>query len=166
MKIDSLKFLKIRTEKHPTTDLNLEYLEHHKAVCALLLSFDEKEALLVHQYRPGKQGKMYEIPAGLIDPGEEEDIAMLRELREETGYDSKDIDILYKSPKPYFISPGYTTEQLHFYITKINKKNAVVHAQDLDDGEDLICKWFKLDEIEKISDDMKTILSINLYKNL
>lgn len=164
MKLSDLNFLRVKTQKHPSTDLTLEYLEHHNAICALLLNYEETKVLLVHQYRPGKQGQMYEIPAGLIDPGENEDTAVLRELREETGYESDDIKILYKSPKPYFISPGYTTEKLHFYVTKLKSSNAKVYEQDLDHGEDIICEWFDLDEVEKISDDMKTILAVNLYK--
>lgn len=164
MKLNDLNFLKVKTQKHPSADLTLEYLEHHSAVCALLLNYEETKALLVHQYRPGKQGLMYEVPAGLIDPGENEDTAILRELKEETGYASEDIDILFKSPKPYFISPGYTTERLHFYISKLNKAEVEVYEQELDHGEDIICEWFDLDKAEEISDDAKTILAINLYK--
>lgn len=164
MKLSDLNFLKVKTQKHPSADLTLEYLEHHQAICALLLNSEESKVLLVHQYRPGKQGEMREIPAGLIDPGEDEDKAVFRELREETGYAAEDIEILYKSPKPYFISPGYTTERLHFYITKLRSKDVKVYEQKLDHGEDIICEWYDLEKVESISDDMKTILAINLYK--
>lgn len=164
MKLNDLNFLRVKTQKHPSADLTLEYLEHHQAICALLLNADETKVLLVHQYRPGKQGEMREIPAGLIDPGEDEDKAVLRELREETGYAAEDIEILYKSPKPYFISPGYTTERLHFYITKLKSSDVKVYEQELDHGEDIVCEWYDLEEVENISDDMKTILAINLYK--
>jgi ADP-ribose pyrophosphatase len=164
MNLKDLNFLRIKTEAHPSTQITLEYLEHHRAVCSLLLNFKETKALLVHQYRPGKQGEMYEIPAGLIDAGENEDTAILRELREETGFQSSDIEVLYKSPKPFLISPGYTTERLHFYICKLKSIDAKMQEQELDEGEDIICEWFDLDEVENISDDMKTILAINLYK--
>jgi len=164
MKLNELNFLRVRTQKHPSADLTLEYLEHHHAICTLLLNFDETKALLVHQYRPGKQGEMREIPAGLIDEGEDEDNAVLRELREETGYAAEDIEILYKSPKPYFISPGYTTERLHFYITKLKSNDATVHEQELDHGEDIVCEWYDLDDVENVSDDMKTVMAVNLYK--
>jgi ADP-ribose pyrophosphatase len=164
MKLSDLNFLRVRTQKHPSADLTLEYLEHHNAICSLILNFDETKVLLVHQYRPGKQGMMYEVPAGLIDPGENEDQAVLREIREETGYKAEDIEILYKSPKPYFISPGYTTERLYFYVTKLKSEDVKVYEQELDHGEDIVCEWTDIEKVEKLSDDAKTILAINLYK--
>ncbi len=35
MTTNELKFLRVRVEKHPTTDTTLEYLEHHNAIAVL-----------------------------------------------------------------------------------------------------------------------------------
>jgi len=44
------------------------------------------ELVLVRQYRPGLGAVHYEIPAGVVDDGEDVETAARRELREETGY--------------------------------------------------------------------------------
>jgi ADP-ribose pyrophosphatase len=36
----------------------------------------------------------------------------------------------------------------------------------LDEGEDLSGTWFNLEEVENISQDMKTILALHLFKSL
>jgi ADP-ribose pyrophosphatase len=46
----------------------------------------EKELVLVEQYRYGIHANAYEIPGGVVDPGENPAIAIMRELEEETGY--------------------------------------------------------------------------------
>ncbi len=98
-----LKFLRVKTEKHPTTGTTLEYLHHHHAVAVLILNFNEDKTLLVNQYRPGNRGNLYEVPAGLIDENENPEEAMYREVLEETGYSKEDLDLIYKYPKPLLI---------------------------------------------------------------
>jgi len=164
LKISDLNFLKIKVEKHPTTGIDLEYLKKHSAIAIFLLNYEKDKILLVNQYRPGKQKKMYEIPAGLIDDGEDEDTAMWRELLEETGYKKKDIELLYKNEKPLMISPGYTTESLYFYIAKLKNSDVIPEKQSLDKGEDLSCEWIEINMIESITDDIKTIFSLYLYE--
>jgi len=44
------------------------------------------ELVLVRQYRPGLGAVHYELPAGVVDPGEQVEAAAMRELREETGF--------------------------------------------------------------------------------
>lgn len=164
MNIDELKFLKIKTEKHPSTNIQLEYLEHHSAVAVLILDYKEENTLLVEQYRPGRRGRVYEIPAGLIDEAENPLEAMYREVKEETGYSKEDFKELYLSHKPLFISPGYTTERLYFYIIKLKKDGIEAGEQEFDIGEDLMTHWVKVEEAYKLSEDLKTHFALNLYK--
>lgn len=161
-----LKFLRVRTEKHPTTDLTLEYLEHHNAICVLILDYKAEKTLLVNQYRPGKRGHLYEVPAGLIDADEEPTEAMFREVLEETGYKKEDLELLYKYPKGLLISPGYTTETLNFFIVKLKAENVIPQAQSLDQGEDLFAEWVNLNKVETLDVDMKTVFLLNLYNSI
>jgi ADP-ribose pyrophosphatase len=55
------------------------------AASALAITKDNK-ILLVKQYRPGPNEVLRELPGGYIDLNEKPEIAMERELLEETGY--------------------------------------------------------------------------------
>lgn len=163
MNCNELKFLKFKKKKHPTTDLILEYLDHHSAISVLLLDEKEEKTLLVKQFRPGKDDLLYEIPAGLIDKGENSLKAMYRELREETGYIEENVKLIYRYPKTLLTSPGYTTEKMDIFICKLNNNEIKPKELDLDDTEDITTEWINLDKIEEITDDMKTIFALNLY---
>jgi len=161
-----LKFLRVKTEQHPTTGITLEYLHHHSAIAVLILDYEENKTLLVNQYRPGKRGQLYEVPAGLIDENENPTEAMFREVLEETGYRKGDLDLVYKYPKGLLISPGYTTENLNFFIVKLKSENITPQEQSLDHGEDLFTEWVSLDKVEEFDVDLKTVFLLNLHKNL
>jgi len=166
MRINELKFLRVRVEKHPTTDTNLEYLEHHNAIAVLILDEKEEKVLLVNQYRPGNRGNLYEVPAGLIDANEDALEAMYIEVLEETGYKKEDLEFIYRYPKGLLISPGYTTETLNFFIVKLKNQGIIPEEQQLDHGEDLFTEWVDFDKVETLDVDMKTVFLLNLYKNI
>ncbi|MDF9834309.1 ADP-ribose pyrophosphatase [Ereboglobus sp. PH5-5] len=62
--------------------------------------------VLVRQFRFGINDFSLEIPGGVIDPGETDPVAAgLRELREETGYESRDARLLGSiHPNPAFLN--------------------------------------------------------------
>lgn len=164
MKLEDLKFLKIAVEKHPTTQTTLEYLIKQDAIGALVVNAAGTKTLLVKQYRPGIAGEMYEIPAGLIEAGESAISTLYRELEEETGYLPKDYNIIYTPKQPLTVSPGYTQEKLYIYVVQLKDDSITPQNLKLDEGEDLCGTWFNLDEVEDISQDMKTILALHIYR--
>ena len=135
-----------------------------RSISVLIIDETEKKTLLVNQYRPGNRGNLYEVPAGLIDKGENPITAMYREVLEETGYSEENLDLIYSFPKPLLISPGYTTENLYFYIVKLRSNSIIPKGQSLDEGEDLFTEWVEIDKVETLPVDLKTIFLLNLYK--
>lgn len=166
MKINDLKFLKVKIEKHPTRDIQLEFLEKPNAVAALILNYNEDKVLLVKQYRPGVSAELLEIPAGIIENDENPLDTLAREIREETGYKFESLKVLYSPIKPLILSPGYTSEELYVFILKLKTNNELNYEKQLDEGEDLEEVWEKIENIEEATNDFKTHYAMSLYKNL
>jgi ADP-ribose pyrophosphatase len=88
-----------------------EIVEHSD--CVAIIALDDKEnVLLVSQYRKPVEKELLEIPAGGIEPDEELEDCVRRELREETGFLPKKVERL----GGFYSSPGYCTEYLHFFL--------------------------------------------------
>lgn len=69
----------------------------------------EDEVVLIKQYRPAIGDFIYELPAGLIDKGEEIEEAAKRELYEETGLRCLSSELILK---PSYVSAGLTDESI------------------------------------------------------
>ena len=88
-----------------------EIVEHSD--CIAVIPIDENDnVLLVNQYRKAIEKELLEIPAGGIDPGEEPEEAVRREMQEETGYLPEKVERL----GGFYSSPGFCTEYLHLYL--------------------------------------------------
>ena len=162
----SFKFLKGEKMLHPTTGITLEYLAKSDAVCIVLFNETKEKVILVKQYRPGPKGYIVEICAGLIDPGENPDEAVFRELREETGYVKEDLTDIKKLPHGLYVSPGYTTESLHFYGARLKSDKIKPKELSLDHGEDLKVLWVDVKDILNVTRDMKTVLAVTYFSKL
>jgi len=87
-----------------------ELIKHSGAVAIVAVNA-EQQILLVKQYRIGAGREMYEIPAGLLEPGENPRESAERELREETGCRPTSLESL----GGLYAAPGYTTEYIHLF---------------------------------------------------
>ncbi|MGE5581111.1 MAG: NUDIX domain-containing protein [Bacillota bacterium] len=90
-----------------------EYLHHPGAIAAAPL-LDSGEILLVKQFRYPTGSVLLEIPAGKLDPGEEPEVCVERELMEEIGYRPSQITHLIS----IWTTPGFTDEIIHLYLAK------------------------------------------------
>lgn len=88
-----------------------EIVEHRGAVAVVPLTADG-EVLLVRQYRGATGGTMVEIPAGTLEPGEDPQAALHRELAEEIGMRAASVERLLV----FYPSPGFLTEVVHLYL--------------------------------------------------
>jgi ADP-ribose pyrophosphatase len=88
-----------------------EIVEH--ADCIAVIAVDAGDnVLLVNQFRKPIEKELLEIPAGGIDPGEEPEAAVVREMREETGFRPQNL----KKLGGFYSAPGYATEYLYLYL--------------------------------------------------
>lgn len=106
-----------------------EIVEH--ADCIAVVVLDEQDnVVLVRQFRHAVGRFLLEVPAGGIDPDEEPEDAVRRELQEEIGYFPRKIN----SMGGFYAIPGYGTEYLHcFLATDLAPKRLV--AEDTDEIE-------------------------------
>jgi len=79
------------------------------AVIIIATHVDEDKLVVIKQFRVPLNDYVYEIPAGLIDSGEDFETTVRRELKEETGLDLLKIDFEKTKSKAY-ISTGMTDE--------------------------------------------------------
>ena len=87
----------------------------HSGSVAVLAVEDSRavpRVLLERQYRHAAGDYMWEIPAGRIDPGEQELKAAQRELLEETGYTAAK----WKRILKFYASPGFVAETMSVFL--------------------------------------------------
>ena len=88
-------------------------LEHPGAVVVLAID-DEGHVVCLSQYRHAAQQRFVELPAGVIDTGEEPLAVGRRELREEAGLEAGEWTHLLST----YSSPGYSAEVIHYYLAR------------------------------------------------
>ena len=115
-----------------------EIIEHKPAVA--ILALEHGKMLLVKQFRPAIGDFALEIPAGLIEPGEEPEFAAARELSEECNLGG-DLELLTS----FYSSPGFTDEKVFVFVAR--KLYPAIGTPD--DDEEIETVWL---EPEKLLD--------------
>jgi ADP-ribose pyrophosphatase len=139
-----------------------EVVEHDPTVAIVPIDNDGN-IILVNQYRHPAKKYVLEVPAGLIDPGEDPDKAALRELMEETGYGANSLNPIGR----IWASPGFTDEYMHCYIARDLFPKKLPH----DDDEEISIRKIPISETHTlikngIIDDSKTISLILMASTL
>ncbi|UCB43315.1 MAG: NUDIX hydrolase [Dehalococcoidales bacterium] len=101
-----------------------EIIEVGDAVVVIAVD-DDENILLVRQYRKAVEMELLELPAGSIDPGEDADTAVRREMQEETGYLPGKVERL----GGFYSTPGFCTEYLYLYLAT-ELTSSQLHAED------------------------------------
>ncbi len=89
-----------------------------------------QEVLFVKQYRHGAGEILVELPAGVVEPGEEPAEGARREMLEETGYAFESIEKICE----LYANPATSGNITYTYLLKGGSR---VQEQDLDDSEDI-----------------------------
>ncbi len=93
------------------------------------------EIILIRQFRPPLNSYVIELPAGLIDPGEDVLSAGKRELLEETGFISSSYTLLTGG----VMSTGIDTDKWHIVLARDAEKapERIINAHPPDESENI-----------------------------
>lgn len=90
----------------------------------------DQQILFVKQYRHGAAKVLVELPAGVVEPGEEPADGARREMLEETGYAFQSIEKICE----LYANPATSDNLTHTYLLKGGVR---IQEQNLDDSEDI-----------------------------
>ena len=138
-----------------------EIVNHCGAVCAVGVT-EDKKIVLVKQFRKSIEKDIIEIPAGKLEPGEKPDEAIIREFKEETGYEVSNLRYMTY----FYTTPGFSDEVGHIYFLDARDKGDT----NFDEDEDIEIIELSLRETKEMIYskeivDAKTILGIMMYSD-
>lgn len=142
---------------------------------AILMHDPEADTIvLTEQFRyptykpnsPRDDGWLLEIPAGTVEPGESPEDTVRREVKEEIGYDLREV----KHISTFYLSPGGASEQILLYYAKVSPKDQKNRGGGVvSEGEDIKVMLVKVDDaVKKIETgelrDAKSIIALQWLK--
>ncbi|HEX5433403.1 MAG TPA: NUDIX hydrolase [Candidatus Angelobacter sp.] len=105
--------------------------------------------LLERQYRHAAGMRLWELPAGTLEPGEDKLAAAKRELLEETGYTAKK----WQRALYFYVSPGFLTESMQVFLARGLNKGKAQPEED----ERITVRFFSLKQAVRMSQKGKII---------
>jgi ADP-ribose diphosphatase len=152
-----------RVKEPDGVEVRRDLVRHHGSI--VILAVDEDHAggarsprvLLERQYRHAAGERLWELPAGSLEPGENKLAAAKRELLEETGFTARK----WKPALFFYVSPGFLDETMQVFLARKLKKGK---AQPEDD-ERIATRFFPLTQAVRMAatgkiKDAKTIASL------
>ena len=134
---------------------------HHDGAAAVVPVMDDGRILMVRQYRNALKRYTIELPAGkLDDPDEKGIVCASRELEEETGYRSENLEWLITLRT----TVAFCNEKIEIFIAR----NLIPSRQHLDEDEYIDVKAYTLEELKGMIysgkiEDSKTVSAILAY---
>jgi ADP-ribose pyrophosphatase len=122
----------------------------------------EPRVLLERQYRHAAGVRIWELPAGSLEPDEDRLAAAKRELMEETGYTARK----WEKALSFYVSPGFLTESMQVYLAQGLTKGKAQPEED----ERIAIRFFSLRQAVAMAVsgkiiDAKTIAGILWLEN-
>lgn len=156
------RILSLALEEHSLPDGRSASFEvvRHPGGAAVLPVLADGRILLIRQLRPAVGGRVLELPAGRLEPGEAPEVCARRELQEEVGYRPGRLEKLGEM----FSSVGFCNERIYLFLAR----ELEPAAQALEPDEFLEILPLTLAEALDLLDrgeipDGKTALALLLY---
>ena len=149
--------VRVDTVAMPNGREAMREIVEHAPVVAIVPVDENGDVVMVRQYRLATGDVMLEVPAGLVDEGEEIEAAAQRELQEEIGYRASHLERL----SGFFVSPGFCTEFIHVFLALGLQESDL----DADEDEDIVVERVPLAEAVRLVEegairDAKSIVGI------
>jgi len=155
------KILKVYTDHVEVNgrESNWDFV-HHNGGAAVVPVTKEGKILMVRQWRNALDRYTLEIPAGALENGESGLSCVSRELEEETGYRSENIEWLVSTNS----WPAFTNELVEVFVAR----DLVTSKQKFDEEESIELEEYTLDELKNMIfageiRDSKTVAGILAY---
>jgi ADP-ribose pyrophosphatase len=111
-------------------EFDLEIVRHPGAAAVVPLLSDRESpdptVLLIEQYRYATGGTIWEVPAGVLEAGEDPADCARRELTEETGAVAETVEHL----TTVYTTPGFTDERIHVFLATGISQGEPKHEAD------------------------------------
>ncbi len=120
-----------------------EIVEHQKAVC--IIAVQDGKLYFVKQFRKAANEQLLELPAGLVEHNETPKEAAIREMREEIGFNCKNLTYLFDA----YSSPGFTNEKISFFLAEDLFKDEL----EADDDEFIDVELIEFDRLNQMIED-------------
>jgi ADP-ribose pyrophosphatase len=133
---------------------------HYAGASVILPVLDDGSMVFIRNYRFAVQETLLELPAGMLDGGEDPAVGAARELAEETGYTAGRLEKLCQ----FFSGPGTCDEVMHCFLATGLK----LGEQALEDYEEITVEITSDKEARAmVADgrihDAKTIATLGIY---
>jgi len=129
-------------------------LEYPNWVNAIALT-EEGKIIMVRQYRHAADIVSLEVPGGVIDGDETPEVAVKRELLEETGYSFKTCKLIAE----LYPNPATADNRTFTYILTGGVKT---HDQHLDEHEILNVEEYTINEVKQLIKDNKIAQALHV----
>ena len=154
-----------------TPPINRFLLRRPDAVCAVVVNMDRESMYFVRQFRVGAAAKgdpawMVELAAGLVDEGETPDEAVIREIREELGFEVAEVQQI----SMIYTSAAIISERIYIYYVEVTNAQQVTTGGGIpDEHEDLEILEIRLSDIQEFMEstqltDCKTIIGLDWFR--
>ena len=134
--------VKVDDVKTPSGHIAKREVVEHKSAVGMLAVTNHNSILLVQQYRYAVDELTLEICAGLIEDGENPEIAASRELQEELGVKPNKLTRI----GGFYASPGFCTEYVTIFLAEDLEKSSLPQDED----ENVSACEFSFNEIPEL----------------